>query len=504
MLLQVPKHETLVDQKYTFKGRSVINLPPQVSVTEKLKYQNSLWEFFLKAWEVLEPSTPLAVNWHLELICEYLELVDEGKIKKLLINIAPRHLKSIIVSVIYPCWQWLRRPELRSIYLSYSSSLANDLSDLRRSLIQSAWYQSIAPDIKLSNSKNRVSEFANNYTGLQIARGLEGAVTGSGGTSQIWDDANNPEKVESEVVRNRALKNYRDFSVTRRNDPKNTAIIVVQQRTHENDVSGYILKEDADNFTTVILPTIAEQDETIAFPKSGRIVERKRGDLLHPDRFGQEQVEEAKKTLGAYMFAARHQQQPIPKDGGILKEQYWQYYLAPPPCKIKIWSWDTAFKTGTQNDYSAGILLGNWNNNYYVLDVFCDRLEFPELKRRIIALHQRDKTNAVVVEDKASGQSLIQALQRDTNLPIIGQKVDRDKVARVNAIAPTIEAGRVYLPHQAPWLADFLMQTTMFPNGSFDDIVDALSQAINYAIKSSHNFTVATAGRKRKSAGVNY
>ncbi|MGL4623256.1 MAG: hypothetical protein ACRCZS_30110, partial [Chroococcidiopsis sp.] len=227
MLLQVPKYETLVDQKYTFKGRSVISLPPQVSVAEKLKYQNSLWEFFLKAWEILEPATPLAVNWHEELIIEHLELVDEGVIKKLLINIAPRHLKSIICSVIYPCWQWLRRPELRSIYLSYSSSLANDLSDLRRSLIQSDWYQSIAPDIKLSNSKNRVSEFANNYTGLQIARGLEGAVTGSGGTSQIWDDANNPEKVESEVIRDRALKNYRDFSVTRRNDPKNTAIIVV-------------------------------------------------------------------------------------------------------------------------------------------------------------------------------------------------------------------------------------------------------------------------------------
>ncbi len=318
------------------------------------------------------------------------------------------------------------------------------------------------------------------------------------------DDPNNPEKTESGVIRESTLKRYKDYSIGRRNDPKNTAIIVIQQRTHDLDISGYILKEDAEEFTKVILPTVAEADETIVFPKSGRIVERKRGDLLHPDRFGQEQVEEAKRTLGAYMFAGRHQQRPIPREGGILKEQYWQYYLSPPNCKFKIWSWDTAFKTGTQNDYSAGVLLGRWNNNYYILDVFCDRLEFPELKRRIIALHQRDKTNAVIVEDKASGQSLIQALQRDTNLPIIGQKVDRDKVTRVNAIAPMIEAGRVYLPHQAPWLADFLMQTTAFPNGSFDDIVDALSQAINYALRSSLNFTVTTSGTTRKSAGVNY
>lgn len=470
---------------------------------ERLKYQNSLWEFFLKSWEILEPATPLSINWHQELIIEYLELVDEGKIQKLLINIAPRSLKSIICSVVFPCWQWLRRPSLRGIYLSYASSLANDLSDKRRSLIQSEWYQSIAPEIKLSSTKNRISEFDNNFTGSQVSRGLEGSITGSGGTSQIWDDANNPEKVESEVIRDRTLKNYKDFSVTRRNDPKNTAIIVVQQRTHDCDVSGYILAND-DDFTTVILPTVAEADETIVFPKSLRIVERKRGDLLHSDRFGQEQVEEAKKILGAYMFAGRHQQRPIPREGGILKEQYWQYYLSPPNCSLKIWSWDTAFKAGTQNDYSAGVLLGEWNNNYYILDVFCDRLEFPELKRRIIALHQRDKTNAVIVEDKASGQSLIQALQRDTNLPIIGQKVDRDKVSRVNAIAPTIEAGRVYLPHQASWLADFLIQTAAFPNGSFDDIVDALSQAINYALKSSLNFTVTTSGRKRNSAGVKY
>jgi predicted phage terminase large subunit-like protein len=477
---------------------------PPVDNTERLKYQNSLWEFFNKAWEELEPATPMAVNWHLELIVEHLELVDAGVTKKLLINIAPRHLKSILCSVIFPCWQWLRRPALRGIYLSYASSLANDLSDKRRSLIQSKWYQSIAPELKLSNTKNRISEFENNFTGAQISRGLEGAVTGSGGTVQIWDDANNPEKVESDAVRDRTLKNYKDFSVTRRNDPKNTVIVIIQQRTHESDVSGYVLAEDADNFTTVILPTVAEKDETIVFPKSGKIVERSRGDLLHPERFGHEEVAEAKKTLGSYMFAGRHQQRPIPREGGILKEQYWQYYLAPPPCRFKVVAWDTAQEAKNHNDYSAGVLMGSWNNNYYVLDVFQGRLEFPELKRRIRALYERDRPNAVIIEKKSSGHSLLQELRRDTTLPLIAQEVDRDKIARVEAISPTVEAGRVFLPHNAPFLADFIAETAGFPNAAYDDQVDAFVFALNYLIKGSGSFAAATTGKKRSSSGLKY
>lgn len=473
------------------------------AIAEREKYEGSLWEFFLKSWEVLEPGTPLETNWHQELIVEYLELVDSGEIKKLLINIAPRSLKSKIVSVVFPAWQWLRRPSLTHLCCSYVSTLANDLSDDRRTLIQSDWFRSICPEITLSNTKNRISEFKNNFRGEMNARGLEAGITGIGGISHIYDDPNDPDKVESDNIRDRTLRRYKDYSVGRRNDPVNYAIVVIQQRTHEHDISGYILKEDKE-FTTLILPTVAEEDETIIFPRSGKIIERKRGDLLHPERFGKEQVEEAKKTLGAYMFAGRHQQRPVPREGGILKEKYWQYYLVSPPCKIKVWAWDTAFKTGNQNDYSAGVLMGISNNNYYLLDVFCDRLEYPDLKRKIIQLHERDQTSAVVVEDKASGQSLIQELTRSTVLPIIAQKVDRDKIARVNAIAPTVEAGKVFISHSAPWVADFVMETSQFPNGAHDDRIDAFCHGLNYLINSSSSVGVATTGRKRASAKLRY
>ena len=481
------------------------NAPVQdpVAIAERQKYEDSLWLFFLKAWEVLEPSTPLAVNWHLELICEHLELVDEGVNKKLLINIAPRHLKSKLCSVVFPVWQWLKRPWLTHLCCSYVSTLANDLSDDRRTLIESDWFRSLWSEITLSKSKNRISEFKNNFRGEMNARGLESGITGIGGLSHVYDDPNDPDKVETDIIRDRTLRRYKDYSVGRRNDPINYSIIVVQQRTHQKDISGYILENDPE-FTTLILPTVAETDETIVFPKSGSIVERSRGDLLHPDRFGIKQVEEAKQTLGAYMFASRHQQRPVPREGGILKENYWGYYLKAPPCTFKVWAWDTAQEAKKQNDYSAGVLMGLWNNNYYVLDVFCDRLEFPELKRRIRLLYERDRTSAVIIEKKSSGHSLLQELNRNTTLPLIAQDVDRDKIARVNAIAPTVEAGKVLLPHNAPWLADFIAETASFPNAAHDDRVDAFYYALNYLIKGVFNMTAATTGKKRKSSGVRY
>ena len=503
MLLQLPKYETLVNQKYTLKGRSQNLVLDDKAIAERRECEESLWYFFLKVWEVLEPSTPLATNWHLELICEHLELVDAGVNKKFLVNIAPRHLKSKLCSVAFPVWQWLRRPSLTHLCCSYISTLANDLSDDRRTLIESDWFRSIFPELELSKSKNRISEFKNNFRGEMNSRGLESGITGIGGLIHIYDDPNDPDKVESDSIRDRTLRRYKDYSVGRRNDPVDYGIVVIQQRTHESDISGYILDEDPD-FVTLILPTVAEVDETIVFPKSGRTIERKEGDLLHPERFGQEQVDEAKKTLGSFMFASRHQQRPIPREGGIIKEQWWQFYLAPPPCQFKIWSWDTAQEAKAINDYSVGILLGRFNYNYYILDVCRERLEFPELKRRIVALHNRDQTNAVLIEKKSSGHSLLQELKRISSLPLIPQPVQGDKTIRAIAVSPTIESGRVYLPHQAPWLADFLSEVTKFPNVVHDDQVDALSQGLNYIVTNGTSFSTATTGRKRGSSGVKY
>ena len=497
---------TAANKKYQYEALLTSSKAAENAIAKREKYKGSLYRFFLESWHILEPATELQVNWHMELICEYLELVHTREIQKLLINIAPRHLKSRIISVAFPAWEWLDSPSLTQLCCSYVSNLANDLSDDRRTLIQSDWYRSLFPELSLSSSKNRITEFQNNYRGEMSAKGLEAGVTGKGGLSQIYDDPNDPNKVESPDVRDRTQRRYRDYSVTRRNDPKKYAIIVVQQRTHEEDISGYIKKNDPE-FVHINLPTEAEEDEVIIFPKSGRQIIRKKGDLLHPERFGEKEVAEAKKTLGAYMYAARHQQRPIPLSGGILKERYWNYCLSPPPAfQFKLWSWDTGFKEKTQNDPSAGILFGLNGNRIYVLDVFCDRLDYPDLKKQIIHLHEREQTNVIVIEDKASGQSLIQDLKKKTTIPVTSVKLEGDKMARTQVISPSVEAGRFYLPHNAPWLADFISETSLFPRAKHDDRVDAFVYGAYYLVfKYITDYEKATAiGKKRKTYGMHY
>ncbi len=501
--------EFLLYPKYKAKRRERPNRKKVENVRERARkkrerYKYDLYQYFLDSWHILEPGTNLLSNWHLELICEYLMQIHFGVNKKLLINIAPRHLKSTLCSVVFPTWQWLYKPYFTHLCISYSTDLANDLSDKRRKIIQSKFYSELMPDMKLSSSKNRISEFENNFRGTMYAKGLDTGVTGVGGIGQIYDDPNNPRKADSEKTWKKEIKGYKNYSVNRRNDPQNYYVIVIQQRVSMTDVSDYIYKNDKE-FTIVDLPTEAEKDETIIFPITGKVIERKKGDYLHPERFGEKEASEAKKGMGTD-YSAQYQQRPVPAEGNILKKKYWARYLQAPKCEFTVWAWDTAFKKEAHNDNSSGVLLGVYGNHYYVLDVFCDRMETPEVKKKIISLFDQNPTNVVLIEDKASGISLYQDLKRDTRLPMIPIKVDRDKIARVKMIAPTVEAGKVMIPYEASWVNSFLQETSCFPDVPFDDQTDAFTHGLHYLISNfSLSFTLPKSeGTRRKSYDMKY
>ena len=181
-----------------------------------------------------------------------------------------------------------------------------------------------------------------------------------------------------------------------------------------------------------------------------------------------------------YVFAGQYMQRPAPLGGGIFKEAWWRYYSALPKVKRIIQSWDTSFKVKEQNDYSVCTTWAECDAGYYLIDRFKDKMEYPELKRTAINLANTHKPNAILVEDKASGQSLIQELRRDTKLPVVAIQVDSDKVSRAHATTPLIESGRVFLPEEAPWLLDYIAQLGTFPNAAHDDDVDSTTQALNY------------------------
>lgn len=453
-----------------------------------------LLTFFKQAWDVLEPGRELSLNWHQELICEYLELVASGEIRRLLINVAPRSLKSRLVTVAFPCWLWLQHKSDRYMFLSYASSLANDHSDDRRKIIQSDWYQNLSGGLLLSSSKNRISEFENGSSGLMVARGLDGSVTGGGGDGIIFDDPNNPEKVESTNIREGTLRKFKDYSVTRRDNPAGTFVVVVQQRTHDQDVSGYILKELPD-YVHLCLPTEAEDDITITFPKSGKQIIRRKGDLLHPERFGREEVEEAQLTLGNLTYAGRHQQRPVPLEGGIIQHSWFRRYSTPPVNFEQIvMSWDTASKASELNCPWCCTVWGILIGNYYLLYVFTKRQEYPEGKRTAGNLMLQWQPNVVLIEDKSTGQSLIQELRLNGVTDSLGNKhyfniipilPCNDKLTRMSVESPAIESGRVWLPENAPWLPEYELTMTKFPLSAISDPVDSTSQALHWLRESA-------------------
>ena len=351
-------------------------------LTKRERLQRRYLHHFLKgAWDVLEPSRDLEDNWHLELIAEYLEAISKGELQKVVINIMPRSLKSIECSVCFPSWDWIDHPWRRFLCMSYSGLLANDHNDLRRSLIKSYWYQRITLGrIILSSGstrdtsqqvKNRISEFANNYRGQMVARGFDGSVTGVGGDILIFDDANNPEKAESEKDRKKTEKRFRDYAFGRRNSAKTAAILVVQQRTHKKDVSGVILDSlNEGDWEIIKLPTRAKIYTQVKFPRSGKIIERFPGDYIQPSRHGEAEDREARKVLGSLMYSGRHDQSPIDEEGGIFPRKWHRIALEKLPQRRSLAiSVDSTF--GSTSATASYVVVGLWavsRPNFILID----------------------------------------------------------------------------------------------------------------------------------------
>jgi predicted phage terminase large subunit-like protein len=450
----------------------------------------SLSQFLAQSWEVLTPGQELQWGWFLDLICEYLEALLEGELderhRNLLLNMPPRHLKTTLVSIVFPCWCWLRYPSLRFLCLSYSASLANGHNQQRRKLIQSEFYQGFwSQGLRLVQAANRISEFENEYQGAMVSRGLDGSVTGLGGDLLIFDDPNNPEaddpdspRPESGVQRHRALHRFQDFSATRKNHPQ-APILVVQQRTHVGDISGWILENARDRYNWLKLPTVAQEEEAIEYPLSGDRTIRTPGDYLHPERFGEEEEQEARLVLGNWLFAARHQQSPMPLGGGLINIGDFPRYTSkdlPKHWDTVVQSWDTAHKGQEINDPWVCLTFGVSQGHFYLLEAFRKRLDYPEGKRYFLSKAREWEPATIICEQAATGYALQQECASQVRATLVPSKPTKDKVSRLAIQAGFIEQGRVWLPKQAPWLEEFEQELANFPKSLHDDQVDALSQ----------------------------
>lgn len=456
---------------------------------QKYIYSSSLLFFIKRVFSIVNPGASYIHNWHIDAIAEALNEVYLGKIKRLIINIPPRYLKSFCVSIAFPSWLLGNDPTKRIIVASYSEKLALKHSTDCRLILQSNWFKNIFKECVLSENQNEKYKFSTDKNGYRFSTSVGGTLTGEGGDILIIDDPHNPQQVLSDKYRSKTLEWYKNTFSNRLNDKKNGAIILVMQRLHPEDLTDYLLKKGNSDWFHLSLPVIFEDDSII---KVGNF-EKKiyKGELLFPEREGEKEINMLKSDMGSYFFNAQYQQKPMTNNCGMVRTEWLLRYEEDYSFENIYLSFDTAIKAGVNNDPTLCSVWGEYKNNYYLIDVFRKWLEYPELKKESLCLIEKWKPNCVLIEDKASGQILIQDLKKESKVNVISIKPIKDKITRFASVTPMFESGKVFLRKNDNWLFDYEYEIISFPNSRHDDQVDSTSQFLNWI--NNRNFVFKSA-----------
>ncbi|RLA87425.1 MAG: terminase [Deltaproteobacteria bacterium] len=385
---------------------------------------------------------------------------------RLIVNLPPRHGKSQLVSVYIPAWYLSLFPERWVLLATYEGNFALSWGRKVRDLLEAH------PElgVKIRQDVSAASHWETTEGGGMATAGFGGPLTGKGGHLLIVDDpVKNWREAQSPVIRKAVIEWFNSVFYTRA-EPGAT-IVVVMTRWHERDLTGYLVGEHSDRWEVIRLPALAEGGDPLG---------RKEGEALCPERYPREELLSIKEAIGSYFWTGLYQQRPAPEEGGIFRREWWRYYREPPRVDLLALSWDTAFKKGEETSYTVCEVWGRARGGYYLLDLWRARVEYPELRRQMMALYEKWRPHAVLIEDRASGQSILQELRREGRIPVVPIAPEADKVMRARIVSPLVEAGKVHLPERAPWLADFLDEVTAFPNSEHDDQVDAMSQALDW------------------------
>lgn len=456
-----------------------------VKAVERELCQRSFSHFIRRAWPHIIQDRYIH-NWHVDAMAEHFEAVADGQISRLLINVPPGTSKSTITGIMYPAWLWgpKGQPQHKFIGAAHEQGLAVRDSRMMRELVTSEWFRSLWP-LRLAGDQNEKLFFENEKRGFRQACAVA-SMTGRRAHTIAWDDPLSPEKAHSDTHRETAIRVLRETLPTRLSDPGKSSIIIVMQRLHENDPSGYILANEC-GYEHLCLPMEFDQSRKCVTSLGWQDPRTEDGELLFPGRFPSNVVDRDKKAMGEYGTAGQFQQLPSPLGGGIFKVEWWHHYTVMPKIKYRMIYADTAQKTKEQNDYSVFQCWGKGDDGrIYLIDMVRGKWEAPELLVIAKAFWDKHKAASRIMgtlrqikpEDKSSGTGLIQQLAKQ-RIPVVGIQRGTDKVTRAMDVVPQIQAGNVMLPDSAPWLSDLLSEATGFPNATHDDILDPLMDAIS-------------------------
>jgi predicted phage terminase large subunit-like protein len=452
--------------------------------------RNDFHTFTHRAFLELNCQVQFQPNWHIELIAAKLDACRRGEIKRLIINVPPRSLKSHLATVSFPAFVLGHQPSAQIICASYGQDLANKHSLDCRNLMASAWYRNLFRNTRLSPQKQSLQEFVTTQNGFRMCTSVGGTLTGRGADIIIIDDPLKPTEALSETERKAVNDWFNHTLYSRLNDKRTGCVIVIMQRLHQDDLVGHILEQEP--WEHLNLPAIAEENETHVIESRYRkyTVHRAIGEALHPEREPIAVLDHLRRNIGEYNFAGQYQQRPSPLGGGLVKAKWFRSYASgQEPAKFDqiIQSWDTANKCTELSDYSVCTTWGRKKKRLYLLHVFRQRLDYPQLKRAIYGLSGRFKPTNILIEDKASGTQLIQELIHDGVYGVTRYEPQMDKIMRLNSVTSTIENGFVYLPAEAEWLEAYLHELTTFPSGKHDDQTDSTSQALDWSKQNTYS-----------------
>jgi len=430
---------------------------------------------------------------HTLYLCDVLQKVERGEIKRLIVSMPPRHSKSETITKFFPVWYLGRNPDKEVMIASYSAELASEFSRFSRNVMEESGQDLFGINV------SRDSRAANRW-GIQGTRGglfscgVGGSATGRGYSLGIIDDpVKNFEEANSPVYQQKIIDWYK--SVFRTRTAPNAAIILVMTRWSQNDLAGYLINEmknGGEEWTVISLPAQAEEDD---------ILGRAPGEWLWPERFTPEEYEDFRKSLGSRIWQGLYQQNPTPAGGNVFQRSWFKFYKTLPEMDRTLVSIDATFKDSKDSDYVVFQYWGQKGPDFYLIDQVRDRMDFVTTITMLEAFLKKNKTRTILIEDKANGSAIISTLKRKFS-GIIPINPTASKESRAQAVAPLFEAGNVYLPEDAPYILDYIEEMVAFPNGSHDDQVDGTSQAINYALENGNRMSVQEAVDFRRFLGI--
>lgn len=485
-------------------------LLPSFDEIDKLIAEKSLEDFSRQAWHILEPTNPFSPGWHISAICEHLEAVSNKQIRSLLINMPPRHMKSLLVAVFWPVWNWIKRPEERSIFASYAATLSTRDSLKCRRLIESSWFQQRWGNIvTLRTDQNQKMRFENTRSGYRISTSVDGSATGEGGDYVVADDPHNMREKDSNIKLESVLEWWDNTMSTRLNDTRTGCKIIVMQRVAQGDLSGHVLKKEG--YEHLCLPAEYDPARRCVTSLGWSDPRSTEGELLWPKRVGLQEINKLKNELGPVGFAGQYNQVPVPKGGARFKSDWIRRYThsnpaarnAPLRIEDYIGEYHLSMKQGGLYNISVGSCRRfaicdpagtdkeqNSRACYTAVGVFAEtprkdlvmlhmqraQVDIPSGVQMIASICRRFKVSWIGIEKNGLGLGVVNKV-KELGIAVKGIVAEGPKEARSELAEIRMQGGQIFLPYEAEWLKDFEEELLFFPRGQYQDQVDVLSHA---------------------------